>query len=66
MSFRLLQAECNSEPIYPGKCKREGYGLDIVISVESEFGICRSDYCNNVGICFYEYLDTTIYKCMYV
>ena len=22
--FRLLLAECNNEPIYPGKCKKEG------------------------------------------
>ena len=43
---------------------KKGLGLDIIISVESEFGICSMEYCNNVGICFYEYLDTTIYKCM--
>merc|ERR1712151_1388573 len=61
---RLLLAECNNEPIYPGKCKKEGLGMDIIISVESEFGICSMEYCNNVGICFYEYLDTTIYKCI--
>ena len=54
--FRLLQAECENEPIYPGKCKREGYGLDIVISVESEFGICRS--VTGLGKCSQIVFDT--------
>ena len=30
---RLLKAECKGQPIYPGKCRKEGKGTRIVISV---------------------------------
>merc|ERR1719242_2065216 len=41
---RLIVAKCNEESIYAGKCKKEGHGNNIIISVESDFGICSSDF----------------------
>lgn len=36
--YRLLLADCKKEPFYAGKCRKEEYGDQIIISVESEYG----------------------------
>ncbi|CAG5100141.1 Oidioi.mRNA.OKI2018_I69.XSR.g16862.t1.cds [Oikopleura dioica] len=61
---RLLLADCKKEPFYAGKCRKEEYGDQIIISVESEYGLCEPSYCSRIGVCFYEYFDTSVWKCI--